>query len=161
MHNYVALSFLVIIAALNSKSRTPALCMAASYLFYIIFTLNIESDRVFYIAITLQEAILCTLFAVHYFKTEYVNSKYLAYLSFAGVLNHIYGRIVYGYMLDTGIYVAVGLLIVSAQIILMIIRPLNDGIHRSPYRSCRVRTYFSAGNKSNQNMQTQVSEEEK
>lgn len=149
------------IAIFIKRSRITALFLAASYVAFISYTLNIPNDKLYYIAVTIQEAILCTLFAAHYFKTNSVNSKYMAYISAVGVLNHIYGRIVYGYMLDTGIYVAVGLLIVSAQIILMIIRPLNDGIHRSPYRSCRVRTYFSAGNKPSSKMPIKVGKEEK
>lgn len=160
MHNYVFIYALTMVAILVKRSRVPALFMLASYVVFVAFTLNIQNDKAYYMAVTIQEAILCTLFAIHYFKTNFTNSKYMAYMSFIGVINHIYGRIVYGYMLDTGIYIAVGLFVVSAQIILMLIRPIDDGIYRSPFRSCCLRFNSSVSDKPSSKMPVKVGKEE-
>ena len=159
MQNYVFLIILAFIFAFKKRSRTPALIMIISYVFYLLVTNNIASDKIYYIGVTLQEAVLCTLFSLHYFKTGLVNSKYMAYLSFAGVFVHIYGRIVYGYMSDTGTYVFLCIAVVSAQIILMLMRPINDGIHTGAFRSCRLRFNSSASNKPSAKMPVKVDKE--
>lgn len=161
MLNCVFLIIFIAIARFVKRSRVPALFMATSYAFYILVTLNLASDKMFYVTVTLQEAFLCVLFATHYIYTGFNNSKYMAFLSAAGVVIHIYGRMVYGYAWDESIYKALCFAVVSAQIILMLIRPIKDGIFKRPFRGCCLRANLSDSYKPSSKMPIKVGKEEK
>lgn len=135
MLSYIFLITFVLLAIFNNRSRVPAFIMAASYFVYISFTNEIESSKLFYMILTLQELITGVLVALHYRATSYYNSKYIAQISFVAVFIHIYGRIVYQHDLDTIYYFALSVSVVLAQILLMIIRPLRNGLYTTTYRN--------------------------
>lgn len=157
----VFLAAFVMLFLFRSIYRAPALIMSVSYTLYISVTNTITDAPTFYLALTIQELITGYMLSLSYKITNIKNVLYMSYLSFFGVFNHLYGRIAYGYDLDTGLYVILCLSVVSMQIILMIQRPMHDGIHRSPNRVGRIFFNIGTGNKSNTKVPTKIGKEAK
>lgn len=161
MQSYIFSICLIVIFFVMKRNRVPALIMLVSIVVYISLTNNIESDKLYYIGVTIQEFLIGALISWHYRLTNYVNSKYIAHLSFFGVFIHIYGRLVYEYNLDTNLYIFLCLLVVALQISLMIIRPLRNGLYRNINRSVFLRFNSGLGKKPVFKMQTKHAKEEK
>lgn len=135
MWGYIFLITLILIFFFNKDSKIPAFILASSYALYISMTNLIVNDIAYYMALSMQELITGFLVALHYRFTGYCNSKYVAQISFIAVFIHIFGRITYQYDLNTAYYFALSFTVVMSQIILLIIRPLRDGLCTTAYRN--------------------------
>ena len=154
MQNYIFLSALLCILLAMPRNRVPALLMAISYLIYIFGVNKVESNVLYYLLVTVQEFVIGFTITMHYLKTGYMNSLYIAYCSFLGVFVHIYGRIVYGADADPFIYIGLCLLVVICQLMLMLTGRIEDGFIKHIERMFAVFVNRFASQKSIFKMQT-------
>lgn len=148
MVNYIFLAIFIIIFTSSffcgKENRGVSFVLVVNYVIYIFFINPVESDKFYYILVTLLDAcagfyLLLIYHGRYYLEARYI--KYIAYLSFISVFVHIYGRIIYGLASNTEFYVNLCVLIVVTQILLMSIRAVDDGIYR--YRKGNFNLYFN------------------
>lgn len=132
MQNYIFLAIFVLIFSasffIRKESRSSSLIMIVAYVIYIIFINPVSSAKFYYFLVASLDACIGFYMLLSFYKNYNYNTLYIALLSFTSVFVHIYGRIVYGYELDSIYYKVFCIMIVLAQSLLMIIRPLDNGL---------------------------------
>ena len=131
MQNYIFLIIFVLIFVFSKRNRLVSSIIIIGYVVYIFIINPVASDKLYYLLASALDFFIGILMVMVFIKNDYINAKYIAYCSFASFFIHVYGRIIYEIEANSQIYITLCILIVILKILLMIIRPLNNGIFRN------------------------------